>query len=563
MQLAKLKNKLLFIPLGGSGEIGMNLNLYHYDGKWIMLDCGTGFSEERIMPGTDIIVPDVSFIVKNNIKIEAIIITHAHEDHVGAVPHLWEYCSKAPVYTTPFTAHFLKNKLADFKLENQIPIKVVTENRAKFSIGPFDLEMIGLTHSIPEMRAVYIKTPGGSILHTGDWKLDREPIVGQVSDEERLRQIGEEGITAMVCDSTNVFSDGWSGSEGEIEDNLTELVKKTKHTAVITTFASNIARIQTIANVAKKCNRNIILSGTSLHRMTTVAKKCGYLQGVEFIDAKSFTERDRANTLIIATGCQGEPLASVAKLSGRTHPFLKIQKDDLVIFSSKIIPGNEKKIAATLNRLADLGVEIITERQAKVHVSGHPNKDELKHLYDLVKPKIAIPVHGEAIHINEHCKWAEKCGVKKTFSVRNGDLLCFEDSEEVIKITKIETDYLGIDGNLFHSPGGEVMRARRKLKSGILICTFTLNTKGVLISGPSIITPGSLDSKNEVKLIKEIERRVTNNLSQKSSGFFNIKKKDDSHQEIVSSVKSTILQILKHELKITPVVEVMMMIAQA
>ncbi len=561
MQLNKLTEKLLFVPLGGSGEIGMNLNLYHYKGKWIMVDCGTGFAEERIMPGVDIIVPDISFIIDNKIKIEAIIITHAHEDHVGAVPHLWEYCSDAPVYATPFTAHFLKTKLTDFGLQDKVKIKVVTQNRAKFKIADFNIEMIGLTHSIPEMRAIYIKTDAGNILHTGDFKIDKTPIVGEVSDEERLKQIGDEGVMAVVCDSTNVFSDGWSGSEGDIEDNLVELIQDAKQCVVVTTFASNVARVQTIANAAKRCGRQIILSGTSLHRISGIAKKVGYLDGVSFVDAKDFDDKNRHKTLIIATGCQGEPLATVAKLSGGTHPFLKIKNGDKVIFSSKIIPGNEKKIAATLNRLADMGVEIVTERNAKIHVSGHPNRDELKHLYELVRPAIAIPVHGEAIHINEHCKWAKSdCGVKNTISVRNGHVLCFENGNSIKKIGEVAADYLGVEGNLFHSPGGEVMKMRRRMKGGVIMCSFALNGKGGIACSPRIVAMGSLDSENEKDFIKEMEQKVAKNLKEKAPAFFAAKNKTKLHSEITNLAKGTLAQMVKRELKTTPMIEIMMML---
>lgn len=558
MQLSKLKKEFLFLPVGGSGEIGLNLNLYHYDGKWIMVDCGASFANARIMPGVDLIVPDISFFTENKIEIEAMIITHAHEDHVGAIGHIWPQI-KCPIYCTPFTAHFIKTKLSEFELCDDVKIKVVTDKVTRMKIGPFEIEMIGMSHSIPEMRSLYIKTPVGSVLHTGDWKIDRKPIFNDFTNEKRLGEISQEGVTAMVCDSTNVFSEGWSGSESDAEEGLYEAIKPLKQLVVVTTFASNVSRVKSIIEVARKCGRNVALSGSSIHRIISIAGKSKYIND-EFMDIKDITDKNRNNTLVIATGCQGEPLATVAKLSGGTHPFLKIKKGDTIVFSSKIIPGNEENISDTMNRFVDLGVNIIHEKSAKIHVSGHPHRDELKHLYGIVKPKFSIPVHGQAMHIEEHCKFAvSECGVGKSVSVRNGDIVSINHDNGAKKIHQLTMDYLGVDGFCLHSPGGEVMRSRRRMKNGVILCSFVLNGKGGIVCQPTILSPGALDSKLDAKFITSLEKVVSDTLKKKISsldGSGDKLSKPKAMNDVSAVIKQAIKQYVARNLNIKPYIEV-------
>jgi ribonuclease J len=502
------KEDFLFLPLGGSNEIGMNFNLYQKDGKWLIIDCGIGFADEDI-PGVDILTPKLDFFTKYKPEIVGLIITHIHEDHIGAVGYLWEYL-KCPVYVSKIGKEFLINKLRERRVKiEDVEVYEFEENANKnIKIGPFEVEMIGLTHSVPEMAAVKIHTQHGSIFHTGDWKLDKNPVVGNASNLKRIKEIGKEGVYAMVCDSTNVFSEGWSGSEGDLEKSLLNIVKAQKGRVLISTFASNVARLQTIASVAKKLDRQIVISGFSLSRIVTIAQKCGYLLDYNFLDAREARAFNPERLLIICTGCQGEENASLTKIANGIHPYIELNENDSVIFSSKIIPGNEKKIYAVFNKLILRDIKIITEKGNSVHVSGHPNRGELKEMYSIVKPRFSVPVHGEQYHIFEHANFAKSLGVEDAVRVKNGDVLAFR-KDGIVKVGTVPSGKYCVDGNTLRDTESPVIKERRILaKSGIVFVNIVVNSGGQLVFAPSIDAIGFLDGAEVKELCDEIRNEV-------------------------------------------------------
>jgi ribonuclease J len=421
INLKKFKKELLFLPLGGSGEIGLNCNLYHYEGKWLMIDCGIGFSNE--IPGVDVVVPDISFIRERKKDLLGIVITHIHEDHLGAIPYLWEQL-KAPIYASKFASAFLKEKLSKSEFLDKVKIKEINDG-AKIKLKPFELEFIGLTHSTVEMNAILIKTKAGNVLHTGDWKLDENPVAGKKSNMQRLQELGNHReILATVCDSTNIFTEGDSRSESELLDSFKKIISKRNGAVVCATFASNISRVKTLIKAGKDCGRKICLLGSALLRIVKVAKQTGYLpQEMKFISDKELKKHKKSELLILATGCQGESLAALNKLTDDTQAKIVLNKRDTVIFSSKIIPGNEKSIMKLYNKLSEKDVEIINEENAFVHVSGHYSRKDLVKFYKYTKPYVAIATHGEATHLSEHKRLAEKYGIEKVLKAKNGVLV--------------------------------------------------------------------------------------------------------------------------------------------
>jgi ribonuclease J len=494
--LTKFKDEILFCPLGGTDEIGVNCYLYHYKGKWLIVDLGIGFADESY-PGVDLLVPDISFLQSVKSNIVGLVVTHAHEDHLGAVAYLWREL-QVPVYTTKFTAAVLQSKLADAGLKDKVKIHEIKEN-STFSVKPFDLEFIGLTHSIPEMQSLLIKTDKGNVFHSGDWKLDPDPVVGQKSNEKRLREIGNEGVLAMICDSTNVFVEGHSGSEGELRKSLTDLIASfKKQMVVVTTFASNIARVYSIAKAAEKSGRKVALAGTSLWRMYHAAVSSGYISDApEFLKPSQIRNYPREDIVVIATGCQGEINATMRKLSRDDHPDFKLAQGDVVIFASKIIPGNEEKIFHLFNQFCKKKVDVLTEKDHFVHVSGHPAKQELAKMYEMVKPQIAIPVHGEPMHIHEHCSFAKKLGVKQTVQVEDGMVVRITADEPGI-VGKVPTGKMAIDGNFILAGDSEILKMRRTMRDdGAVFATIIIDKKGKLLKQPLIIAPGVLDSNED------------------------------------------------------------------
>ena len=473
---------LVFVPLGGSGEIGMNLNLYGLDGKWVMLDLGVGFGEADL-PGIELVMPDPEFIEQRRDDLLAIVLTHAHEDHLGAVPYLWSRLG-CPVYATPFTAALLRRKLAEVGLEEEVPVNVVPLG-ARFEIGPFDMELITVTHSTLEPNAVAIRTRLGTVLHTGDFKIDPEPMIGERVDQAALRRVGDEGVLAMVCDSTNVFRPGESGSEGALRESLDALFAECSGRIVVTTFASNVTRIETIAKLGQRHGRQVALAGRSLWRIVEAAREAGYLKDLPPLlsdDEVGYLPRDE--TLVLATGSQGESRAAMAKIAVDAHPRISLEAGDTVVFSSKVIPGNEKAIFRLYDHLMGRGIRVVTEADHFVHVSGHPSRDELGRMYRWVRPRVAVPVHGERRHLVEHVALAASLQVPEAVQIQNGDVLKLAPGPAAV-VDRVAYGRLGLDGSAIVPLDSEVLRQRRRLmRGGAVFVALVMDETGALLTPP-------------------------------------------------------------------------------
>ena len=497
--MAKQTDELVFLPLGGCGEIGMNLNLYGYGPahgrKWIMADLGVTFGDSET-PGVDIIMPDIEFIEQHKKNLLGIVLTHAHEDHMGALARLWPQL-RCPVYATPFTMYLVRDRLSEAGLLGEVPLHTI-ELKGRFDIGPFDLEMITLTHSIPEPNALAIRTPAGLILHTGDWKIDTDPLVGEPVDEAALRALGDEGILAMVCDSTNVFSPGEAGSESDVRDELIKVVGEYPGKKIaVASFASNVARLTSVFVAAAQHNRSVCLVGRSMLRMHGAAKSVGILKGLaEPISEMEAANMPDGNVLYLCTGSQGEPRAALSRIAQGTHRNVKLHSGDVVIFSSKIIPGNDIGIYALQNELADKGVEVITEKGRPIHVSGHPCRDELAQMYDWARPQIAVPVHGERRHLLEHAKLAKSLGIKKAIAPHNGEMILLSKKGPKI-IDLVPNGRLHEDGGHIVSADDLGLRERRKMSfAGHISVSLAINSKGDIISGPEPRVAGWPEGRN-------------------------------------------------------------------
>jgi len=475
--------ELLFVALGGSGEIGMNVNLYGCRGQWIMVDLGLTFADSTY-PGVELILPELEFIESQQERLAGIVLTHGHEDHIGALPYLAEEL-KAPLFATPFTAGLIAGKLEEEGLTGQVKLNVV-ERGGSIELGPFRVSFVALSHSIPEGNGVLIETPFGNVFHTGDWKIDETPVIGEAPSVETLRAIGDERVLALVCDSTNVFQDTPSGSEESVHAGLFAQVAEAKGRVLVTTFASNAARLQTIGRVAVETGRKVCIAGRSLDRILRVAQATGYLQ--EFPPPIGFEEAMRlpkSEVLIIATGGQGEPRAALGRIASGTHE-LKLTEGDTVIFSSRIIPGNEVAIGRIMNQLSDLGVRIVTERQAHVHVSGHPGRPELIEMYNWVRPEIVVPVHGEARHLAEQARVALSHGVPKAVVQRNGDVIRLAPGEPK-KIDEVRVGRLVLDGDVILPADGATVTERRRMGyGGLITVALPVGSNGELAGKPLI-----------------------------------------------------------------------------
>jgi len=496
-----------FVPLGGSGEIGMNLNLYAYRGQWLMLDCGVTFGDEE-NAGVDVIMPDPAFIVERKDKLLGIVATHAHEDHIGAIPYLWPLL-RCPVWATPFTASLLKAKLEEAGLAGQVPITIVPMS-GRFEIGPFDLELVTLTHSIPEPNAVAIRTAVGTVLHTGDWKLDPDPLIGDVTDEDSLIRIGDEGVLAMIGDSTNALVDGTSGSEAELRESLTELIGRYAGRVAVACFASNVARLSTIAYAAQAHGRDVALIGRSLWRIDKAARENGYLSDLpRFLteDEAGYVPVDRI--LLICTGSQGEPRAALNRIAREDHPHIVLEEGDVVIFSSRIIPGNEKAIARLQNALVRLGVEIVTTDDHFVHVSGHPCRAELVRMYQMVRPHVAIPVHGEARHLQAHAQLAMECQVSDALIIENGDVIRI-DAQGAAMAGQVPAGRVASDGRRLVSMTGATLQQRRRVgNQGALVATLVVDRGGALAAPPQISLIGLVDAQDSNDMSAKLRDAAT------------------------------------------------------
>ncbi len=540
------QDELLFLPLGGAGEIGMNLNLYGYgpagEERWMMVDLGITFGDGTL-PGVDVMMPDPAFIEERLDQLDALVLTHAHEDHLGAVAHLWRRLG-CPIYATPFTAAILSHKLTEAGLGDQVDVTIIPLG-GKFTIGPFDLELITLTHSIPEPNAIAIRTPVGTVLHTGDWKFDPDPVVGDPYDAEALQRLGDEGTLAIVCDSTNVFSPGTSGSEGDLLESLTELISTLNERVVVTCFASNVARLETIAAAAAANDRDVVLSGRALWRFSEVGRAHGCLR-----DTPAFLDEDQAGflprdkTLIVCTGSQGEPRAALARIASGNHPRVSLEEGDTVIFSSRIIPGNETSIGRLQNQLVRSGIHVMTERDHFVHVSGHPARDELIQMYQHVRPSIAIPVHGELRHMAEHARLAEDCQVNCTVVGENGSMIRIGPGKPGI-IDHVPSGRLSLEGNRVVPLNGELIRRRKQaLWNGTAVVTVVIDSQRKLICEPVLSTTGVLEVGDD-DLHEDVLDTIKDAL-----------KKGDQKKTLNESLRLAVRRLFRERLNKRPITEV-------
>ncbi|WP_430418610.1 ribonuclease J [Phenylobacterium sp.] len=488
--MAKSKSdELVFLPLGGSNEIGMNFNLYGFGPahgrKWIVVDLGVTFGDQTT-PGVEVILPDPTYIEEYADRILGIVLTHAHEDHIGAVAHLWPRM-KAPVYATPFTAFILREKLREADLLDEVDITEVPLG-GTIELGPFKLELITLTHSIPEPNGLAIKTPLGTILHTGDWKIDPDPLLGDVTDAAAIRKLGDEGVLAMVCDSTNVFVDGHAGSEADVRVALTNLIGGLKGKVAVACFASNVARMDSVIRAAEANGRRVCLAGRSMHRMAAAAKSVGLMTDIQpFLDDTQAKHLAEDAVLYLCTGSQGEPRAALARIADGTHPHVKLGAGDSVVFSSRVIPGNEIPIRNLQNKLTERGVRLYTERDHPgIHVSGHPCRDELAEMYSWARPQIAVPTHGERRHLMEHAAFARDLQVPQQVTPRNGDMVRLAPGRAEI-IDEVHSGRLFVDAGVLTPENGDALRERRHAAfNGIVAVSVAMDGRNRIVSGPQV-----------------------------------------------------------------------------
>ena len=499
-------DELVFIPLGGLSEIGMNAALYGFGPqrgrKWLLVDLGVAFAGPDL-PGVDLIMPDLSFIEKLRKDIVGLLITHAHEDHIGAVLDLWPKL-RCPVYATAFAAGMIETKRQGEHGVAKVPVKVVSYGQ-RLELGPFDVEYIKVAHSIPESSALAIRTPLGMVLHTGDWKIDATPMIGSPTDEARIRALGDEGVLALVCDSTNILRDGVSPSETDVARNLRDLIANAEGRVAVTTFASNVARIRAVAEAAESSGRKVIIAGRAMARVIEVARDCGYLDGLpDFLSADVYSRLPRNKVVALVTGSQGEPRAAIARIAEDEHPEITLAPGDRVIFSSRAIPGNEKAVGKIINGLVRQGIEVITDRTNMVHVSGHPRRDEVKQMYEWARPKIAIPAHGEALHLNEHAVFARKQGVEHVVKASNGDIVVLAPGLPGI-IDQVQHGRIYKDGAVLVPSNDESISERRKLSfAGIVSIAIAVNDKGEIAGDPDVVFTGLPARGKENRSLDEI-----------------------------------------------------------
>ena len=494
----EVSEELVFVPLGGLGEIGMNMGLYGFGPprrkKWLMVDCGISFAGPETA-GVDIVVPDTSFIEKMSADLVGIVITHAHEDHIGAVVDLWSRL-RAPVYATRFAAGLLELKKLNEQGAPRVPIEIVSQG-GTVQIGPFSVEFIPVAHSVPESCALAIRTAAGTVVHSGDWKIDETPGIGRPTDKARLAAIGDEGVLALVCDSTNILREGVSPSEADVAITLDEIIKHATGRVVVTTFASNVARMRAVALAAMAAGRQVVLVGRAMDRVASVARECGFLDGVPaFLSADAFSHLPREKVVVIATGSQGEPRAAIARIAEDEHPAISLAAGDMVIFSSRTIPGNERDVGGIINNLIKQGIEVVTDRHALIHASGHPRRGEVAQFYDWVRPSIAIPAHGEELHLSEHHAFALARQVPHVIKARNGDVVLLGPGTPGI-VGQAQHGRLMKDGNILVKMDDEALRERQSLSfAGIVTIALAVTSKGEMAGTPDVVTNG-LPSKTK------------------------------------------------------------------
>ena len=538
------KEDFIFCPLGGSGEIGMNMNLFAYGNienrKWIIVDIGVTFADDTV-PGIDLIYPDPGFIVDKKNDLLGLVLTHAHEDHIGAIAHIWPklLCN---IYATPFTSVLIQEKFKEKKINVGNKLKVVELN-GNIKLGPFTVEFVTLTHSILEPNGLSIKTPVGTVLHTGDWKVDPNPLIGETINEKKLKQIGTQGVLAMICDSTNVFSPGRSGSELDVRKNLLKIMERKNKRIIVTSFASNVARMESIFYCAKKVGRQISLVGRSMHRIYKAAKQCGYLKNLlEPIDPRDAKKISRNKIVYLCTGSQGEPNGAMMRISNYIHPDVIIESGDSVIFSSKIIPGNEKKLYKLHNQLVKNGVDVVSEENEFVHVSGHPNRDDLKEMYNWVKPKSVIPVHGEHRHMIEHINFAKEMQVPYPVRVENGDIVQLYPGNEPKVIDKAPVGRIFVDGNISVGEESQSIKERKNLSfNGFLEITIIINNVGSIVKKPIISFKGIPSNDENNDFIFDLENKI-----QDICKTFSLRN-SNQEQNLIESLKTNCRKTIKEK----------------
>ena len=538
-----IEEKLIFCPLGGSGEIGGNMNLYAYgkedNQKWIIVDMGVSFADDSV-PGIDLIMPDAGFIIDKKNDLLGIVLTHAHEDHIGAVAHIWPNL-KCKIYATPFTAALILEKFKEKKVDISSYLNVVPLN-SKIKLGEFEIDFVTLTHSILEPNGLSIKTPLGTILHTGDWKIDPNPLIGSQIDEKKLKSIGESGVSAMICDSTNIFSPGRAGSESDVRDSLLRIMQVKTNRILVTSFASNVARMESIFYCAKKIGRNICLVGRSMQRIYKAARKCGYLKGViEPLEPRDAKKVSKNKILYLATGSQGEPMGAMNRIINGVHPDVLMESGDCIIFSSKIIPGNEKKLYSIQNLIVKNKMEMISEENAFVHVSGHPNRDDLKDMYKWVKPQCIIPVHGEHRHMAEHVSFAKEMQVPKTLLIENGDIVKILPGEKPEIIDKAPSGKVYLDGSINVETDAQSIKDRKNLSiNGYLEITLLVSNNGK-IKKPIISFKGIPEKENTDHFIFDMEDEIFN-----ICRTFSLDNKNQ-HKNLIETIKQNCRRIVREK----------------
>ncbi len=539
---------LAFLPLGGTGEIGMNLNLYRSNGQYLAIDCGIGFGGAA-HPEVEVMMPDPAFIAERRERLLGLVITHAHEDHVGAVAHLWRQL-RCPIFATPFAASVLRRKLGEVGLQTEAKVTIVQPG-GSFQLGPFGLQFIRMAHSIPESQALAIRTKAGIVLHTGDWKLDAEPLVGPRSDEAALSALGDEGVLAMVCDSTNAMVEGESGSEGDVRRALADLIAGLRGRVAVTCFASNVARFESIALAARDAGRSVALVGRSLRNMDASARETGYLKGIPaFLSEDDAEDVSDDNLLMIVTDSQGEPRSALARIAMDQHPRIALGEGDTVVFSSRVIPGNERAIGTVQDNLVRRGVHLITDRDHLTHVSGHPARDELKRLYALVRPKYSVPVHGEFRHLSAHAELARELQIKPIL-LEDGDVLSLAPGVPEV-VDSAPVGKLVLDGTRLVPLQGGVMAARRRLLfNGVAVASMAVDQSGHLIGKPRISAPG-LYEQDDAELVR-IGGEFTRAIEDLAAS---LRRDDDLFTE---AAKTALRRVLGKRLTKRPMVDVHLM----
>ena len=537
------KNELIFCPLGGSGQIGGNMNLYAYGNeenqKWIIVDTGVSFADDSV-PGIDLIYPDPAYIIDKKNDLLGIVLTHAHEDHIGAISHIWPDL-KCNIYATPFTSVLIQEKFKEKKIDISNFLKIVKLN-GQIELGPFNIEFVSLTHSILEPNGLSIKTPAGMILHTGDWKIDPNPLIGDKINEKKLKEIGNNKVLAMICDSTNIFSPGRAGSELDVRESLLKIMSLKSKRIIVTSFASNVARMETIFYCAEKINRQVCLVGRSMNRIFKAAKQCGYLQNIKNpIDPRESKNFPREKLVYLCTGSQGEPMGAMKRIVKGIHPDVYIEKGDTVIFSSRIIPGNEKKLYSLHNDLVRQEVELITEETDFVHVSGHPNREDLKDMYNWVKPDSIIPVHGEHRHMNEHINFAKEMQIPHALRIEDGDVVRIFPGKNPEIIDKAPSGKMYLDGNIAVVEDSQSIKERKNLSlNGYLEITLILNNSGKL-NKPIISYRGIPENNFDEKIIFEMEDNIFT-----TCRSFSMKNKNQE-KNLIETIKQNCRRLIKEK----------------